>query len=186
MSIVLKIKKSFTAGIFVILMFLFLIQTASALEPSFEGVHYSFSSDGEEIKNLMINTQYNIDYINDAELKFVYLSDEHQINAGGVWKINFIQENEYDLSLDLVLNTDFSNPGSTLGAGMGLGFESQLQGDTNFFARSSYFLTGQEGLTVEGGITLPVISSHRLSISLGNNYWQRSAPLLSIGFIMKR
>ncbi|MFW5984705.1 MAG: hypothetical protein ACOCQ1_00365 [Halanaerobiaceae bacterium] len=164
--------------------------SANSLEPRFESVHYLIGSDGREsnggpIKNLQIKTTYQLDYINSLGVGGVYNSDDNRINLHGKWAVDFLQLEDYDFNLNLNLVTNFESSGNTLVPGFGMGIKQDVKSGINLFARADYYITERNNWVYEGGISLPLISKSKLTISLGNNYWQRSGrPMLTLGLLM--
>ncbi len=171
-------------SILIVFLFFLLIfsTTAEAIQPVFNHIHYKVSGDGSSIRNIQLISNYRIDSINNFDLLFIY--DGANINVGGSWLINFMRQNDFDFNIDLNLATNFNR--SSLGKGIGFSIEGGSFGDAQIFAGASYFFDRNGKWIMEGGMYLPLISSGQLSLSLGNNYWQPSDYMLSIGLRMSR
>lgn len=158
-------------------------QSTAFLEPDLNHIHYRLSNDGEEIRNLRLSANYSFDDINGANLMFIY--DDFNINLQGTWLINFWRQENYDVNIDLMMTTDFAAD-SIIGQGVGFSLQRDLMGDAEFFGKTHYLINNNDegGWVMEGGITLPLISSGHLTLSIGNNYWQRDDLLFSLGILL--
>ncbi|MFW5998614.1 MAG: hypothetical protein ACOC1O_03770 [bacterium] len=145
-------------------------------------VHYRIGSGGSEIKNLKLKANYSLDEINSADIEFIY--DSQNINLEGGWLINFWDKNNYNLNLKLALARGLN----TYSWGKGIGITANYLSNENlYYLDTRYFLEKNNKLVIEGGIALPLVSSSRLSLGIGNSYWSddESDYILNLGLLVK-
>ena len=164
----------------IILSFLVIISTPMKIEasPELEYVHYKVGSGGSKINNLKLQANYSIDPVNNMDLEFLYNGDD--INLEAAWALNFLNQKDSKLNLKLVLAKGLNNDSF----GKGIGISGTYNGKNVYFMDTKYFLEDDNKFVFEGGIALPLVTSSKLSLSLGNSYWHPSDYILNLGILV--
>lgn len=167
--------------IFIITFALIAISVSPVSAFRLDNVHYTINGNGEKITSLNLNLNYDIDNINGIDAFFKYY--ESDIKLEGTWVINFYNRPDNNLNLEMSLLTALND----LSPKLAIGFSgvNSYQGSNDFYWGAKYFLNDNRSKPVvyEGGIILPLNQSGKLTIGLGNSYWNLRNPRFSLGFI---
>ena len=133
-------------------------------------IHYMISGGGTGLNDLKLNTNYQFDHINRANLLLYYDIDNFNVEAS--WELNFWQNNTEELSLLLALATNRPNiqQGNHLGKAIGLTGEGNFTGENNYFFDLKYYFSDSK-IVSQAGLTIPIIYDSQLSLGIGNSYW---------------
>ena len=169
-------------SIIFVLTILFISVVASSVSAlRLDKAHYMINGDGEEITSLNLNLSYDIDNVNGIDAFFKYY--EGDIKLEGSWLVNFYQRPNNDLNLEISLLAALNDLSPELAVGFS-GVNS-YQGSNDFYWGAKYFLNDNRSkpIVYEGGIILPLNQSGKLTLGLGNSYWDLNNPHFSLGFI---
>ncbi|MFW5976503.1 MAG: hypothetical protein ACOCQS_01015 [Bacillota bacterium] len=158
---------------------LFIFNTPLYANSGLNRVHYRIDSGGSDIKNLRLKANYKLDEVNSADTEFTY--DSKSINIEGAWLLNFWNKNNYNFDLKLILAQSLK--GNSWGKGIGL--SGNYTDQNYYFMDARYFIEKDNKFVIEGGLALPLVSSSKLSVGLGNSYWSSSDYTLSVGLLME-
>ncbi len=138
-------------------------------------IHYMISGGGTGINDLKLYTNYQLDHINRANLLLYY--DIENFNIEASWELNFWQGGSDELSLLLSLASNRRD--DYLGKAIGVTGEGNFTGENNYYFDLKYYF-GNQKLVSQAGLTIPIIYDSRLTLGLGNSYWD-DRYLLNLG-----
>jgi len=167
--------------IFIVTIILIAISVSPASAFRLDNAHYMIKGNGEEITSLNLNLNYDLDNINGIDAFFKYYNGDIKLKSS--WLINFYNRPDNNLNIEFSLLTGLNN----LSPDLAIGFSgvNSYQGSNDFYWNVKYLFDDNksEPIIYEGGIILPLNQSGKLTIGLGNSYWDLKNPRFSLGFI---
>ncbi len=166
--------------IILLLSILFAYNAESEALSGMQNIHFIVSGGGAGADNLLLTSNYRLDFINRINLLMAYRDD--QFNTEATWQINFWQNYNSELNLQLALASSKDN--NLLGKAFGLAGKGELSDVYNYFFDVKYFLDNQ-ALVGRGGLVLPLIFQGKLTLGMGNTYWWHDRFLFNMGLKLK-
>ena len=146
-------------------------------EPELNHIHYSLSGGDTDIESIKLIANYQFDQTNGSDLHLSY--GDNDLKLEGYWVLNFYNENNSKLNLELGLANCIN--GNKFGKAIGFSYEGVYLNQNNYFLNCKYFIEKDSKLILNGGLSVPLVPSTRLTLGMGNSYWSQSKYLFNLG-----